>query len=206
MAPFFVLYWRSHKIETSPSLSQRLEYFFASKYANWLVFFWAFGEALVWFVIPEFLLLLMVFMRISRKRQLLLYDIYGTAAGTLVALLIHLPEKSLAALPYIQPKMIVQVHGWYDRLGIGALVFQPFSGVPYKVFTHVAAEYGFFLPLFLIFAVMVRISRYYIGYTLFTLAYPALHKHVYRNYVPLFFIATAIFSLMLFKVYRSYAG
>jgi membrane protein YqaA with SNARE-associated domain len=163
------------------------------------------GEALIWFVIPEFLLLMIVFMRIRRKRELLYYDIYGTAAGTLIAYIAHLPVQSIEKLPYIQTEMVTQVKSWYDDQGIFALIHQPFSGVPYKVFTHLAPEYGFFLPLFLLFAVVVRISRYYIAYVILINIYPVLHKYVYRNYVRVAIIGTLIFSLMLWKVYTAYS-
>lgn len=204
--PFYWLYRRKHVPdgEVKVSFNRHLEYFFTSKYANWLVFFWAMGEALVWFVIPEFLLILLIFMRIQRKRELLFYDIYGTAAGTLIAFVIHLPERLIDQLPYIQPNMVTQVRHWFDAHGIFGLVYQPFSGVPYKVFTHLAPHYNYFFITFLIFAVIVRISRYYVIYLFLSSIYPVLHKYVYRNYVRLFLISTFIFSVLLLKVYTSY--
>ena len=204
--PFYLLYRRKHiKAENKDfGFNWHMENFFSSRYANWLVFFWAAGEALAWFIIPEFLLLLLVFMRIRRKRELLYYDIYGTTAGTLAAYLIHLSPAAVAKLPYIQPSMVKQVQVWYDSHGILGMIFQPFSGVPYKVFTYLAADYHLFLPAFLIFAVLVRISRYYIAYIILSSIYPYLHKYVYRNYLRLLIAATFIFSLMLYKVYHAY--
>lgn len=206
MLPFYLQYrYRlTLKGELKIDFNRHLEYFFASKYANWLVFFWAMGEAVIWFVIPEFLLLLVVFMRIKRKRELLFYDIYGTTIGTLLAFIIHLPERQIVLLPYVHISMLEQVKHWFSQLGIFGLIYQPFSGVPYKVFTYIAPEYHFFLPAFLIFAVIVRISRYYIAYAILTTVYPVLHKYVFRNYVRLFIIATFIFSILLLKVYTSY--
>jgi O-antigen/teichoic acid export membrane protein len=87
MLPFYLSYRYRHRSqdEVKLDLNQHLERFFLSKQANYLVFFWAMGEALFWFVIPEFLLLLVVFMRIRRKKELLTYDIAGTLIGTIVA-------------------------------------------------------------------------------------------------------------------------
>jgi membrane protein YqaA with SNARE-associated domain len=204
--PFYLLYRRNYykNISLKASFNYHLENFFSSRYANWLVLCWAAGEAVIWFVIPEFLLLLLVFMRIRRKRQLLYYDIYGTALGTLRAYLIHLPAGSIDKLPYIQPGMVAQVQSWYHNMGMMALIHQPFSGVPYKVFTHLAPQYHLFLPVFLIFAVIVRISRYYIVYVILTSIYPVLHKYVYKHYVRLAVAGTFIFSLLLLKVYIVY--
>lgn len=208
MLPFYLFYRRKHiqDGEEDISFSCHLEYFFTSKYANWLVFFWAMSEAVVWFVIPEFLLILLVFMRIKRRRELLYYDIGGTVAGTLIAFAIHIPERLIDKLPYIQPSMVLQVKYWFNAHGVLGLAYQPFSGVPYKVFTDIAPQYHFFILTFLVVAVIARISRYYIIYLFLTNIYPLLHKYVYRNYVRLFLIATFIFSILLLKVYDSYGS
>jgi hypothetical protein len=85
------------------------------------------------------------------------------------------------------------------------MLYQPFSGVPYKVFTLTANQHNFFLPYFLVVAVMVRMSRYLIAFGLFIAIYPGLHRYVQRNYVKLFLITTFIFSALLLRVYNSFA-
>ncbi|MFI5270842.1 MAG: hypothetical protein ACHQT9_02255 [Candidatus Saccharimonadales bacterium] len=163
------------------------------------------SEAFIWFVIPEFLLFLVIFMRIRRRIDLLLYDIYGTIVGTILAYIIHLRPAQIAHLPYIQPKMLNYVHGWYNAHGIFGLIFQPFSGVPYKVFTYLAPYYHFFILYFLVVAIVVRISRYFLIYLFLDNVYPFFHKFVYKRYVRLFFVSVFIFSVLLLKVYESYA-
>lgn len=205
IVPFFAWYWWRHKDSLKVlGFNHYLENFFSSKQANWLVFAWAAGEALVWYVIPEFLLVLVIFMRVHKKRQMLMYDIAGTVAGTIIAIMIRLPEKYIDNLPYIQEKMITQTKIWYDKMGIMGLANQPFSGVPYKTFTHLAWQYKYNLLAFLIVAVTVRIVRYLFAYGLLLALYPKLHKYVYRHYVWLFIIATFIFSILLLKAYNSY--
>jgi hypothetical protein len=207
MLPFYLSYRYRHRSqdEVKLDLNQHLERFFLSKQANYLVFFWAMGEALFWFVIPEFLLLLVVFMRIRRKKELLTYDIAGTLIGTIVAYFIHASYLAIERLPYIQPKMIDLTLAWFNHLGVWGMLYQPFSGVPYKVFTLTANQHNFFLPYFLVVAVMVRMSRYLIAFGLFIAIYPGLHRYVQRNYVKLFLITTFIFSALLLRVYNSFA-
>ena len=205
MSPFFLVYWLQHRKNLEKQhFNFFLENFFSSQQANWLVFAWAAGEAVFWFVIPEFLLLLVIFMRIRQKRKMLIYDVCGTIFGTVVALLMRLSETTISNLPYIQEKMITQTKLWYDQSGILGLAHQPFSGVPYKVFTHLAWQYHFFLPLFIIVAVVVRMFRYLVAYGLFISIYPKLHKKVAGNYIPLALIAIFIFSILLFKTYNIY--
>ncbi len=205
--PFYLIYRYRNKNKDidSGNFSKKIEKFFLSKESNWLVFLWATGEALWWFVIPEFLLILIVFMRIKRKKQLLLYDVGGTVMGTLVAFMLRLSDKTIAGLPYIQDKMLIQVTEWYDQLGVFGLIYQPFSGVPYKVFTLTASRYDYFIIFFILVAVVVRMSRYFIFFGLFNALYPGLHKFVYKNYLRLFFVAIFIFSLSLLKVVDSFS-
>ena len=205
--PFYLWFRHAHRSEglTKHNFNHHLEQFFLSKQANYLVFFWAMSEALVWFVIPEFLLLLLIFMRIRRKKELLVYDVGGTIVGTCLAFVIHPSYQFVTHLPYIQDKMITQTAEWYHQLGVWGLIYQPFSGVPYKVFTLTSQNYDFFLPYFLIVAVLVRMSRYVIVFGLFLAIYPGLRKYVRRDYVRLALIATFIFSLLLLKVSNSFS-
>lgn len=206
-APFYLIYIYNHNKydKTKLTLSEHLEKFFISKQANYLMMTWAALEAIVWFVIPEYLLLLLVFLRIKRKVQLVIYDIYGTILGTAIAFLIPFHRNTdILTIPYLQAQMLNQVQAWYDHLGIWGLLFQPFSGVPYKVFTLTAERYDFFLPFFILLAVLVRVSRYYFFYIIFTNVYPFVHRFVYKNYLPLFFISGFLFTIALLKVYNIY--
>jgi len=207
-APFYFVYryYHAKKGIKDITFNQHLEYFFSSKQANYLVFLWAASEAIIWFVIPEFLLLLIIFLRIRKKLGLLIYDIVGTSVGTTLALIIPLSRNEILRIPYIQENMLKQVEIWYQHMGIFGLIFQPFSGVPYKVFTLLANEYNFFVPAFIILGILVRISRFYIFYLIFSGIYPLLHRFVYRNYLFMFFISCFIFSLLLLKVYNLYGA
>ena len=202
--PFFVIYMRSSKHATGHSISWHIQNFFSSKQANALIFCWALAEAFIWFVIPEFLLLLMVFMRVRRKRQLLTYDILGTVAGTILALNLNLSDSAIESLPYVQQNMITQAHVWFTNLDVWALLHQPFSGVPFKVFNHVALDHDVNIFLYILLAVVVRVSRYALFYFLLKGIYRHIHKFVYKNYTALFIIATAIFAVLLYDVYQSF--
>lgn len=205
ISPFYYLYKRQgHGSIKSHGINREIEQFFASKQANYLVFFWAMAEALFWFIIPEFLLLLIIFMRIKRRRELLYYNIFGTIAGTVLAFSINLPAHLIEKLPYIQPAMTGQVAAWFDKSGIFALIHQPFSGIPYKVFAYLAPNYHILIIVFIITAIVVSVARYFVVYVVLNLLYPLLHRYVYRNYVYLFLVAVFIFSLLFLRIYNSY--
>lgn len=206
-APFVAVFYIRHRrqiLESRPHFNFFMERFFASPEANWLVFAWAATEAVFWFIIPEFLLFLMIFMKVKRKINLLKYDIYGTIVGTIVGFMAHASSRTLLRVPYVFQGMIDQVHFWYDKYGIWGLVFQPFSGVPYKVFTSLATDYHFFFVWFLLIAVVARISRYLIAYEVTKALYPLLHKFVRKHYAVLFVVAIMIFTGLLLRVASIY--
>lgn len=178
--------------------------FFVSKQSNWLIATWAACEAIFWFVIPEFLLFLIVFMKVKHKTQLVTYDIVGTVIGTCIGLYISMSSQTMVHIPYIFPKMLESVHGWYQSMGIFGLINQPFSGVPYKVFVSEAHSYDFNLFIFILFAVLVRLSRYVIAYGVLLAIYPFLHRFVFKYYALLFPLGIFFFTFMLMKVSQIY--
>lgn len=206
--PFVAVFWYRRRNEIAgkqPHFNYFMEKFFHSKESNILITTWAAAEAVVWFVIPEFLLILIMFMKVRRKIQLVKYDILGTVIGTVVALTLHLPEKTLLSFPYVYQGMITHVHQWFSEYGILGIFFQPFSGVPYKVFNALALDYEFFIPLFIILAVVARMIRYLIVYEITKALYPFVHRFVRKHYAILFVAAIAIFTILLMKISNTYS-
>lgn len=207
-APFVAVFaWRNREQirEKRPHFNYFMERFFGSRESDALVFFWAAGEAVVWFIIPEFLLILLIFMKVKRKFDLVKYDILGTIVGTLIALWWRLPHDTFVHLPYIRPRMLTQVDTWYQQHGILGLAFQPFSGVPYKVFNHEAAGFHFFIPLFLLVAITARMIRYVVVYEVTKALFPVLHPFVRKHYGWLFVLAIGIFTFLLLHVVAIYS-
>ena len=208
-APFLLYFFLKHRrqiLKVKPGFNQFMERFFESPSLNWLVFSWALAEAVMWFVIPEFLLFLVVFMKIRHRANLLIYDILGTIVGTIIGLFVHVSRDAMLQIPYVYEGMFTKVHDWFDDMGVWGLINQPFSGVPYKVFLNMAPEFGLNVLLFLLLALVLRIGRYAIFYALFWLAYPALHKFVYKHYAILLIVAVIVFTLLLMKVSTVYAA
>lgn len=208
-APFIAAFFYKHRkaiMEVRPHFNQFMENFFDSKFANGLVCAWAALEALVWFVVPEYLLLLIVFMRRKRKSDLLWYDIAGTIIGTILGFILRFPAAFLEKIPYVYPSMLEQTAVWYTNEGLFGLIHQPFSGVPYKVFVALAPGFGFAPILFLAVALVMRLSRYAMFYGVFWALYPVLHKVVYRHYAILIILGFVVFTFMLMKVSATYAA
>lgn len=206
-APFISSFWyRSRKAMAGKQVhfNYFMEKFFLSMESNVMVLLWAAGEAIAWFVIPEFLLVLLIFMKIKRKRELVKYDVAGTVLGTLIALIMHLPNEVLLKMPYVYQGMITQVGTWFDANGVLGILYQPFSGVPFKIFNALALDYGFFIPLYIVLAVSARILRYIVTYEVMKAIYPFIHKFVRRHYAILFAVAIAVFTMLLMQISKAY--
>jgi membrane protein YqaA with SNARE-associated domain len=206
-APFVAVFaWRNRASikGANPHFNYFMERFFMSREADALVFAWAAAEAVVWYIIPEFLLFLLIFMKVHRKFDLVKYDILGTIVGSIVALSWHLPQKTFLELPYIRPRMLTQVDTWYRHHGIFGLLYQPFSGVPYKVFTHEASTFHFFIPAFILLAIAARMVRYVVAYEATKALYPLVHRYVRKHYGVLFVVAIAVFTFLLLHVVAIY--
>lgn len=206
-APFMAVFWyrnRSQIKESRPHFNYLMERFMTSPESNYLVMAWAAGEAIVWFVIPEFLLILVIFMKLHRKFDLVKYDIIGTAIGTIIGFSIHMSDETFLRVPYIYQRMLDQTYEWFESMGIWGLLNQPFSGVPYKAFVHEAHGYGFFIPFFLFIAIVARMVRYIIVYEATKALYPLCHKFVRKHYAILFVFAVMIFTALLMRVSQIY--
>ncbi len=89
-----------------------------SRESNLLITAWAAAEAFIWFVLPEFLLFLIIFMKVRHKFDLLKYDVIGTVIGTIIGIIWHAPADFLVKLPFIHQGMIDQVHTWFHQWGV----------------------------------------------------------------------------------------
>lgn len=207
IAPFYWAYQHRHP-EISLKhlvLNENIERFLSSTQANYLAFAWAAAEAICWFIIPEFLLLLVIFLRVKNKRALLIADILGTTFGTIIGLLLSVYTNfNVVKVPYITSGMIEQVKVWYQSLGSLGMFYQPFSGVPYKVFVMSVHQFDINLVWFVSLAILIRIARYYIFYLIFVGLYPFLHRRISHHYLPIFLLSCFIFSVMFLRVYKIY--
>lgn len=208
--PFVALFWcreRDSIRASKPSFNYFFEKFFSSKESNYLVLVWAASEAVFWFVIPEFLLIAIIFMKVHKKMELIKYDVIGTIIGTIIGFSLHLSNDVLIKIPYVTQGMVEQVHHWYSEYGIFGLIFQPFTGVPYKLFTAAAPDYIalWLIPLFIIFALMVRMIRYILIYQLSVWLYPLVRPLVRAHYAWILVAFVIVFSWLLLDVVGHYA-
>jgi membrane protein YqaA with SNARE-associated domain len=125
---------------------------------------WALAEAIVWPIIPDFLLVLIAIARPRRVHHSLAACIAGSAAGASVVygLAWIWPAEAYQALPRLPLTFeadIADVHERIARDGAFAFVWQPISGIPFKVWGIVAAVSGVPPTIALPVAILARTAR-----------------------------------------------
>jgi membrane protein YqaA with SNARE-associated domain len=131
----------------SPACFAAWERWSATTGAGWLQFTWAFAEATFWPILPDFLLVPLALGTPRHARRLLLCAITGMALGG-SGLYLFAYRQPAAAMHLLQQLPTVRA-GARDRArddlaahGLAAFLFQPVSGVPFKVWALLAGSQG----------------------------------------------------------------
>lgn len=123
---------------------------------------WGVAEALWWPVVPD----VFVFSgSVAAPRswwKLALTASAGSVAGGLVAYWIASRGRGpvpIDALPLVGPKMVAAAQSWLAADGARAVMRQPLSGIPYKVFAYLSGDAGIGLGGFVLFSAIARSLR-----------------------------------------------
>jgi 1-acyl-sn-glycerol-3-phosphate acyltransferase len=124
---------------TDSLVRQRVAAFAASWLGLLAVAVWAFGEALIWPLIPEFALVILV---LASPRSAVRLALVAAAASVLGGAVMYGLAAHGASLP--APLTTARMHTTTDQLvadrGAAAMQGQPMSGIPYKVFGAAAGR------------------------------------------------------------------
>ncbi|HEX3246477.1 MAG TPA: hypothetical protein VHX16_13805 [Chloroflexota bacterium] len=106
---------------------------------------WSFLEALVWPIIPDFLLAALVIGSPKVAASALAACVGGSAIGTAILYRVALARPAevmglLRPLPFVFEADIQSVGGRIERQGAWAFMRQPISGIPSKVWAVVGAS------------------------------------------------------------------
>jgi 1-acyl-sn-glycerol-3-phosphate acyltransferase len=126
---------RTHRAETGVDSAVRrtVAAFTESRAGAIAVAVWAAAEALAWPLIPEFLLAVVLVAAPRRAPRLALYAALGSIAGGALMYVLASHGVVLPA-PLTTPRMHEVVTAQIAAEGPGALVHQPWSGIPFKVY------------------------------------------------------------------------
>ncbi len=107
--------------------------------ADYLLCLWAFAEASIWFILPDFLLPLYCIAAPEKRKRFVKLTVVFSFFGSLLMLWLckNYPQQIkeiIFSLPFTSFKMLQKISSW----DLPASSFQAFSGVPFKVWTYLA--------------------------------------------------------------------
>jgi membrane protein YqaA with SNARE-associated domain len=174
---------------------KRFEQFSRSPWASLFIFCWAFLEASVWFIFPEFLLVLLVLGAPKRSLNFVGWAAVGSLLGGSVGFIASrydpvAAQGLLNAVPLITPGMIAQVHLWFAENGTLAVLYQLLSLIPYKTFVLLSGHYQLDFILFILLSALARIPRFLLA----TLVVSGVSRIIKRKAAHLFW---ALYPLLV---------
>lgn len=135
--------------------------------ANALAFVWGLAEATVFFIVPDVGLTFLALRDLRGSLRAAAWALAGALAGGLLMLLwgARSPEAAARLLdwvPAISPALVARVHAQVDAHGLGAVLFGPLAGIPYKIYAvDWGARHGPWLP-FLLVSLPARAVRFFL--------------------------------------------
>lgn len=186
---------------SSNSLHAHLEHFARSSKAVFLVFAWGFAEALWWPIIPDFVVAPLALVAPRRFAVLALAATAGSVGGGAAAYLLGNGSSIAEGLPLVTARMTSQAAALMES-GPAALLHQPLSGIPYKVFAYGAQAAGLALPSFLAWTAAARGARLLAVGLGFAIGGAALGKVWPRFIVPFLVAYSTLFALGLRATYQ----
>lgn len=185
---------------------QRLRSFLSSPIALYIAFAWAVAEALVWPVVPDVYIAGAALAVPARALLFALCAVAGSVVGGAIAWVlaaVGLGAAVLSAAPLVTEKMTGTAAFMMQVLGPFAILYQPFSGIPYKTFA--LQSQGSDLFAFLGHTVVSRGGRFF-GVALLFAAFGYLTKRwMARLYFPLIAAMIIIFTIALSKVVTAWS-
>jgi 1-acyl-sn-glycerol-3-phosphate acyltransferase len=170
---------------------------------------WGVAEALWWPVVPDFLVFALVPLTPRRWWKFAAAASFGSAMGGALGYAlagILEPDVLLAAAPLVTDRMAEVARGWLIEGGSAAILRQPLSGIPYKVFVFVARDVNLNFAGFLIFSVIARAFRIFaVGGVAGLIGWVAGRERVARYYDIFLALVTISFGVGLWRVIASFS-
>ena len=186
-------------------INQKLfDYLTSIVLSSWMIailILWSFLEASIWPIFPEFILVFFIILSPKNYRKLFLISFVSSILGVASFFLFaHLfpaaADNLLMKVPLVNKNMLLHIDILYQNGGTILVVKQPFSAIPIKVWTFMAAKNSIgFLP-FMLLVSLIRGIRFFILAFFGSIIGAKLKKSIRGNF--LLFIVTyiAIFLLL----------
>jgi len=143
---------------------------------------WGFGEATLFFIIPDVLLSAIALQRAKRAFYACLYALIGALIGGTIMYMwgANAPIESVdivEKVPAIDHTMLQEVKTSLSDDGLLAMILGPTKGIPYKIYAITAYQAGISYIAFLLASIPARFIRFFLVTSLTWLISRYLLKH-----------------------------
>jgi len=167
-----------------------------------VVVFWAMAEATFWFIAPDFILGILIAFAPQAWKRLLLGALVGSFLGGIISLVLnHITPAWMAVVlsntPFVQQHMIAFVESVYSKHGYIGVLFQAFSFMQFKIWTHLAVLHGFNPALYLALVMVSRTIRFGVAAVLAKEIGKKISNFLIRHAILFTSVYTCIFIALL---------
>ena len=186
-------------------LFDKLSLFSLTSGALVLLAIWAFFEASIWFVIPDFFLLVLCVLSPKKYKKFFLIGIIFSLIGISAYFMFvsQYPGKAgeiLIETPFIRGRMIEAIGSLYNDQGISSVLKQTTTVIPVKVWTYQAVTHNFNFFIYLLFVGISRAIRIFLICFIFSIIGNKFKKNI-KKYSSIFlFLYIILFFLVLFYI------
>lgn len=143
---------------------ERLKNFSISKISFFISFIWGLAEGIFFFIVPDVYIGFASLLNSKSGILSLFFALFGSLLSAVVVFLLqgffgNRISALLLYIPGIKESMMVKVAADLTAQGFSALVTGPVFGIPYKVYSTVAAQLKFPLITYLLWSIPSRLER-----------------------------------------------
>ncbi len=188
-------------------IDKNIEGFISPNLSSFFSFIWGFCEGIFFFVVPDVIVGYISIYNRKRGFYSLVASIIGSLLSAIVIFYISIyynMTNFLLNIPLITIQLIDNVQQQFILNGIPAVLYGPFNGIPYKIYSVVAANFNLSLPLFLLYSIISRISRILPVYILTSILGFIFKKQIVKNAKHTFIIYLIIWLIIYFLYFLSF--
>lgn len=170
-----------------------------------LLALWAFFEASIWFVVPDFFLLVLCISAPKKYKRFFFVGIIFSLIGISAYFMFvsQYPEKAgeiLIETPFIRERMFENIDSLYSNQGVSVALKQTTTVIPVKVWTYQAVIHNFDYFVYLLFIGISKAIRIFLVCFIFSIIGKKFKKPI-RKYSSMFLLLyVVLFFLVLFYI------
>jgi hypothetical protein len=179
--------------------------FISSKKGGVLLILWSFFEASFWFIAPDFLLGIFGIVKPKEKNRFFVLAFIASFFGGITYYIFNIisfdtMSMILRETPFVTERMMSFIRDVYATYGLPGVLFQSFSFMSFKIWTHLAVEsnlnpFGYFSLV-----MISRSLRLYPVVLLASLVGKFLPGFIRKHFVAILVVYSVSFVVMLVAI------